>query len=68
LGPFGKHVFAAILSFLGVPIVILVGKLGFRDLAVFLMLLDGSLSFWALGFWHLFKAIWKRLWFIILIS
>jgi hypothetical protein len=56
-----KHLLAGVLAFFLLPVFIVVGKLGFKQLSEFLMLLDASLIFWASGFWYLFKGILRGL-------
>jgi hypothetical protein len=56
---FGKHLLAMIVCFIGLPVIIVTGKLGFREFAMVLMILEGALLFWAMGFWYAVKGAWR---------
>jgi hypothetical protein len=56
---FGKHLLAMIVCFIGLPVIIVIAKLGFREFAMVMMFLEGVLLFWALGFWYAVKGAWR---------
>jgi hypothetical protein len=56
---FGKHLLAMFVCFVGLPVIIFIAKLGFREFAMVLMFLEGMLLFWAMGFWYAVKGAWR---------
>jgi hypothetical protein len=62
---FGKHLLGVILCFILLPIVIVLGKLGLKDLSMALGLVEGVLAFWAFGHWYVVKGAWRLLNIII---
>ena len=62
---FGKHLLVMIVCFIGLPVIIVIGKLGFREFAMVLMFIEGLLLFWAMGFWYAVKGAWRLLNIII---
>jgi hypothetical protein len=55
---FGKHLLAMIVCFVGLPVVIVIARLGFREFAMVMMFLEGALLFWAMGFWYAVNGAW----------
>jgi hypothetical protein len=68
LGPIARRVVALMLCFIGLPLAIVINKLGFHGLAMLTLLLVGSLFFWASGFWYLLRAILRNLWLALLLD
>jgi hypothetical protein len=56
---FVKHLLGLILAFIGLPVIIVLTKLGFRELATILMLMEALLVWWATGLLFLFGTVIK---------